>query len=181
MVHGLQGIFRAWRSDAMPPANDHRRRLALPDSLRGSDGRNDRTRTPALRARVCGVWRPSEDPQRQWVALRDQDVGRAVGAERVVDPAGDCSRAHRAWAATTKRAARAISPDAQSLHDETAGSNARRAAACLRPLPARLQRRAPARSARSETARIDLRAVMESAASAARARVWRGLQGPTRW
>jgi hypothetical protein len=45
----------------MSPADDHRWRLAVSDSLRGFGERNGRPRAPALRTRIRRVWRAGED------------------------------------------------------------------------------------------------------------------------
>src|SRR5437773_9462226 len=85
-----------------------------------------------------------------------------MSALGVVGPAGDSPRADRARTSGAERAARAHAQDAQGRDRPAATAHARRSAAAVRLVPAALQHRAAARSARPAPARAPVPRVAAS-------------------
>ena len=177
----LQGRVQDARRRVLLPAHDLRRLLALPARVSRAAVDGDRWRAARLRAPVPRARATRAHPERQRRAVRDHRARAALGALRLVAAARDPAGPDGAQLAPAERAARTDAPHAESGGDQARRGECGGAAARLRPLPARVQRRAPPRGAGPGDARELLHAVAAPVPAApARARVPGALGGAPR-
>src|SRR4029079_13481768 len=107
----------------------------------------DRLGAPRVRTRVPRIRTAARDSHRQRSALRDLGGSRLVASQRLVDAARYRASTHSSGVSARERRARADAPDVETARRQTGPAHLRGATEAVRRVPARVQHRAPARSA----------------------------------
>ena len=136
---GLQGPVQAGGRGILLSAHGAGWVQPLPAHLPGAPWDHLRRVPAGVYPALPGI-RPARDSaHRQRGALCHRGPGPALAAQRVVDPAGDLPRAHRAGPSRTERPARTDAPDAQAGHRAPPGPHGPEPAAAIRCLPGGVQ------------------------------------------